>query len=178
MIRNKKQKGFTPISKFGAASRRGRERGFTLIELLVVIAIIALLSSIVLIALISARQKSRNAKRLGDMTQMNTALELYFAANRGYPSGTNGVPLDLKPEFITSFPKAPLPADGVCGLLTYGSPLPAGIPANTYYYYPSGTSYLGNGKMVFPDYAYYFCLGNKTGNFGPGIRIITSTGVK
>ncbi len=168
------------MPKFGEVLRRRRHRegGFTLIELLVVVAIIGLLSSIVLIALISARQKSRNAKRIGDMTQMNTALELYFAANKGYPSGTNGVPVDLKPEFVNLFPKAPLPADGVCDLLTHSSPVPAGIPANTYYYYPSGVSYLENGKTVFPEYAYYFCLGNKTGNFGPGIRIITPTGVK
>ena len=176
MIRNKKQKGFTLTPKFGVTSRR--EGGFTLIELLVVVAIIGLLSSIALIALISARQKSRNAKRLGDMTQMNTALELYFAANKGYPSGTGGLPVDLRPEFVNSIPSAPMPPDGACDLLTHGSPVPVGIPANTYYYYPSGPSYLENGKTVFPDYGYYFCLGNKTGNFSPGVRIITPTGVK
>src|SRR4051812_6455627 len=88
--------------------------GFTLIELLVVIAIIALLSSIALIAFQSARAKSRNVKRLGDMTQMNTALELYFATNKGYPSSTGGLPVSLTPQFASSLPVAPAPSDGVC----------------------------------------------------------------
>ena len=158
--------------------RNKKDKGFTLIELLVVVAIIALLSPIALIAMISARQKSRNVKRLGDMTQMNTALELYFAANKGYPSGTNGVPLDLSPDFASSIPTAPMPADGVCDYITHSSPVPAGISANTYYYIHSGTSYLVGGKTIYPDYAYYFCLGNKTGNFEAGERVITPTGVK
>ena len=54
------------------------QRGFTLIELLVVIAIIGLLSSVVLSSLNSARQKSRDARRLSDIQQLQTALELIF----------------------------------------------------------------------------------------------------
>ena len=157
---------------------KNNKNGFTLIELLVVIAIIALLSSVALIALVSARQKSRNTKRLGDMTQMNTALELYFTANRGYPSGTNGVPSDLVPQFVSSVPTAPPPPDGVCEFLTHSSPVPAGVAANTYYYVPSGTSQSINGKEVYPGYSYYFCLGQKTGDFEPGERILTPSGVK
>jgi type II secretion system protein G len=67
--------------------RNKNVRGFTLIELLVVIAIIGLLASIVLIALNSARQKSRDAKRIGDLRQIQTALELYYNDNGGYPPG-------------------------------------------------------------------------------------------
>src|SRR3989344_265671 len=52
--------------------------GFTLIELLVVIAIIGVLASIVLASLNSARQKSRDARRLTDIKQIQLALELYF----------------------------------------------------------------------------------------------------
>lgn len=54
------------------------QRGFTLIELLVVIAIIGLLSSVVLSSLNSAREKSRDARRLSDVKQVQTALELIF----------------------------------------------------------------------------------------------------
>ena len=53
-------------------------KGFTLIELLVVIAIIGLLSSVVLASLNSAREKSRDARRLSDVKQLQTALELIF----------------------------------------------------------------------------------------------------
>jgi prepilin-type N-terminal cleavage/methylation domain-containing protein len=54
-----------------------RSRGFTLIELLVVIAIIGLLSSAVLASLATARMKSRDAKRLQDLTTIRNAVELY-----------------------------------------------------------------------------------------------------
>jgi type II secretion system protein G len=66
--------------------RNKNVRGFTLIELLVVIAIIGLLASIILIALNSARVKARDAKRVADIRQMETALELYFNDNGGYPN--------------------------------------------------------------------------------------------
>ncbi|MBI5230000.1 MAG: type II secretion system protein [Candidatus Magasanikbacteria bacterium] len=63
-----------------------QQKGFTLIELLVVIAIIALLSTLAVVALGSARQKSRDAKRLADVKQMSTALELYFTDQNAYPT--------------------------------------------------------------------------------------------
>ena len=67
--------------------RRMRSRSaFTLIELLVVIAIIGILSSVVLASLSTARTKSRDARRISDVGQMQTALELYFDANQQYPA--------------------------------------------------------------------------------------------
>lgn len=60
-------------------------RGFTLIELLVVIAIIGILSSVVLASLNSAREKSRDARRVSDLKQIQLALELYFDSNTEYP---------------------------------------------------------------------------------------------
>jgi prepilin-type N-terminal cleavage/methylation domain-containing protein len=63
------------------------KKGFTLIELLVVISIIALLSSIVLASLNSARNKARDARRLQDVTSLRTALALYASDNSGaYPN--------------------------------------------------------------------------------------------
>lgn len=66
------------------------ERGFTLIELLVVISIISLLSSVVMSSLESARKKARDARRMADMRQLRTALELYYDANGVYPLGGSG----------------------------------------------------------------------------------------
>ncbi|MAG12320.1 hypothetical protein CL630_00725 [bacterium] len=61
--------------------------GFTLIELLVVIAIIGILSAVVLASLNSARQKSRDAKRVADLKQLQLALELYYDDNSSvYPA--------------------------------------------------------------------------------------------
>ncbi|NTV22448.1 MAG: prepilin-type N-terminal cleavage/methylation domain-containing protein [Candidatus Yonathbacteria bacterium] len=64
---------------------KNSNRGFTLIELLVVIAIIGILSSVVLASLNSAREKSRDAKRVSDIKQLQLALELYYDTNQEYP---------------------------------------------------------------------------------------------
>ena len=66
-------------------SFKDTKKGFTLIELLVVIAIIGILSSVVLASLSTARQKSRDAKRISDLGQIQLALELFFDANQSYP---------------------------------------------------------------------------------------------
>lgn len=77
------------MSLFSLSLPRRERRGFTLIELLVVIAIIGVLASIVLASLNTARRKSRDARRVGDIRQMQLALELYFDANNGaYPATT------------------------------------------------------------------------------------------
>ncbi len=67
------------------------QRGFTLIELLVVISIIGLLSSIVLAALSSARQKGQYASVQESLNEMRTVYELQYLASSSYaaimPSG-------------------------------------------------------------------------------------------
>lgn len=60
-------------------------KGFSLIELLVVIAIIALLTAIVTGNFTQSRGKSRDAKRVSDLAQIQLALELFFDRCNGYP---------------------------------------------------------------------------------------------
>ena len=65
-----------------------QKKGFTLIELLVVIAVIGVLAAVILASLNDARAKARDAKRIADIKQVQTALELYRNDNSDYPSGT------------------------------------------------------------------------------------------
>jgi prepilin-type N-terminal cleavage/methylation domain-containing protein len=60
--------------------------GFTLIEMMVVIAIVGILSSLVLIGLGPVQQRGRDARRLSDLRQVQTGLELYYSKNGSYPS--------------------------------------------------------------------------------------------
>ena len=82
------------------------KKGFTLIELLVVIAIIGILSSVVLASLNTARAKSRDAKRVTDIKQIQLALELYADQNSGqYPALITGG--TIAPTYISSLPTDP-----------------------------------------------------------------------
>jgi prepilin-type N-terminal cleavage/methylation domain-containing protein len=67
------------------------KNGFTLIELLVVIAIIGLLSTLAVVALGSAKEKARDAKRLSDLKQIQGGLEFYYGDKTDYPPGTGVV---------------------------------------------------------------------------------------
>lgn len=72
------------------AMQQPEKSGFTLIELLVVIAIIGILASVVLASLSQARNKAKDAKRISDMKQIQTALELYYNDNGRYPPPVSG----------------------------------------------------------------------------------------
>ena len=91
------------------------KRGFTLVELLVVIAIIGLLASVILASLNSARVKSRDARRIADLKQLQNALELYANDNGGtYPDSASEADVSsvlsaLVPNYISVLPNDPLP---------------------------------------------------------------------
>lgn len=83
-------------------------KGFTLIELLVVIAIIGVLTSISVLFLSEAREKSRDARRFEDIKQIQNALELYSADRHSlYPSGNTFIELTAG-DYIRVIPNDPL----------------------------------------------------------------------
>lgn len=66
------------------------KRGFTLIEILIAVAIIGILVSVIFATIQGARKKSRDAQRVSDITQIQTALRVYKDAEGEYPIYPNG----------------------------------------------------------------------------------------
>lgn len=133
---------------------RRRQNGFTLIELLVVIAIIGILAAIVYSAVNSARAKARDARRLHDLRQFQTALALYYDKFNVYPCGDNnwtsgskymGVDSSWSPPFLDGGPDNDTCLDDtgltdqgfITDLIAYNDPL--NVKPYQYWYFVDST---------------------------------------
>lgn len=183
----------------GYKKQNSKKTGFTLIELLVVIAVIALLASVVLVALSNSRTKARNAKRLSDVTQLASALSLYQNTCNGFPqtgpivlagglslySGTAttcGTSTGVSPNggigvtsvasgtvYLAQFQASPKPADDAS--LPVGSRCSEANGSNSWndYVYSSSST---------DKYTITFCVSDKTGSVSAGRHSLTESGLK
>jgi prepilin-type N-terminal cleavage/methylation domain-containing protein len=162
--------------------RKLSNKGFTIIELLVVIAIIGLLSTLAVVALKSALAKSRDAKRLADVKQIQAALELYFAdqAPNAYPTGAGIVLGKPAANALCKVAAGFQPGPCAAGVTTYMGLVPrapergdGGLNCSTardeYLYNP-----IGSGAA----YTINFCLGSDTGNLKAGSRTADPNGIR
>lgn len=103
-------------------------KGFTLIEMLIVIVIVGILSSLVLVGLGPVQRQGRDARRLSDLKQTQTALELFYAKKGVYP-----------PTSDWSTLKSTI-ADANIGVKSL--PNDPSEPARSYHYGSDGSSYV------------------------------------
>jgi type IV pilus assembly protein PilA len=105
-----------------------RRRGFTLIELLLVIGIIAILATIVIVAINPTKQlgDARNTKRRNDVNTILNAVYQYAIDNNGAMPGTIPTGVDNAAEVCAS----PCTATGGVNLDALTGSYLTGIPAD------------------------------------------------
>lgn len=137
------------------------KKAFTLIELLVVIAIIGILATLAVVALQQARSRARDSKRVADVKQLQTALELFFNENGRYPTdgewSSGSIGSNSGELYMYNIPAAPTPADGECL-----------NSSNTYQYSPG---------IDGSTYTLSFCTGEVISNLPEGPKCLTPGGI-
>ena len=127
--------------------------GFTLIELLIAVSIIAILSVIGIVSYAQINKRSRDTKRISDLEQVRSALELYKIDNGVYPGSS-----DNAGNFETLSPNLD-PGDGTGPLVPAYMPNIPQDPKSTaqtpvfYYYEP-----VANANQQVYSYCLCACL--------------------
>ncbi|MBI4053919.1 MAG: hypothetical protein HY397_01155 [Candidatus Doudnabacteria bacterium] len=138
--------------ELASAAPSGSKTKYIALAVLGILVVPAILVATVFVSLNSARGKSRDAQRINHIRILQNRLDLYQFDYGTYPASLR----ELTPDMLDELPKAPLPADGKCTLLT-----------NEYSY-----------RLISKDeFQLTFCLGTATGVLGAGPHTVTSDGI-
>ena len=131
---------------------------FTLIELLVVIAIIGILATLAIVSLSTARSSSRDAKRIADLKQLQTALEVYYNDYGSYPALLSDLSSSSLPiKYLETIPTSPTPIDGDCTA--------------------TSNSYIYNTSYDKSSYSIHTCIGGNTSSLSKGTIVASPNGL-
>ena len=150
-----KENTFPKVFFSNREKNTNNNKGFTLIELLVVIAIIGILATLAIVSLTTARSSSRDAKRIADLKQLQTALEVYYNDNGVYPALLSD--LSSTTKYLETIPTAPTPADGDCTA--------------------TSNSYIYNTSYDRSSYSIHSCIGANTSSLTKGSIVASQNGL-
>lgn len=157
------------------------QRGFTLPEILTVITIIGTLSTIGAVSYESVRANSRDVKRVSDLKQVQSSVELYFETHSSYPGdgrpGDEGKILGLSDSrtFSDAGFTSNATTEGVVYMLTVPkNPEPHGSPYVYRAMYRDGTNC---DTDACDSYALIFTLEKDQGSYLAGAHAVTPAGI-
>ncbi len=132
--------------------------GYSFIEMIIVVAIVSILATLVIVSVQSARISARDSRRVSDINEIRSALNLYYSKYNQYPTAiTPGQALTVNSViYLESVPHNPTPyTDNGC-------------PDKDYDY-----SQISSGL----SYTLSFCLGYKQDTISAGSNIAIPEGI-
>lgn len=113
-----------------------KKLGFTLLELLIALAIVGALAAAAIYTLNVARAKSRDAKRVSDISVIRSGLSQYWLQMAVYPVG-DGIDLGRAGQNADALTSEGFVGAGGGGNVILGH-LPVGTKSGEYYFYKGG----------------------------------------
>lgn len=141
-------------------------RGLTSIESLSVLAALAVILTLLVIALSVVRERSRDHIRLAHLRQIHAALEYYYNQNESYP---------LAEEIVLGSPTADCLNNSGFAEAGCASPIIKDIPTNPQ---PGGQPYVYQQLEGGKNFVISFALEGDSTGFSAGQHFFTSEGIE